>query len=432
MRAAVAPAFLACAVVVLAGCLEASPAAESVGLQGGVVAALPDGAVTVTWVSVGQGDAIVIRFPDAVAVVDAANRFHESFDPLIAHLAAAGITTVDAFFITHPDADHAGGCRAVFDAVDVRAFYHPGIAKDTATWERCLEGAALEGADVWTDEHLDPGDPLAISAHASVRLLHVDQSRTRDPNEGGLVLRLDHGGASLLLAGDIACGTEDAILARGFDVDVDALHVGHHGSAGSTCDPWLRATSPAIGIVSVGENAYGHPTPDALARLDAHGVAVYRTDVSGSVTLLSDGVAWRVAGFGGDVAAVPGGDPEPARTGDPAASGTGTTGSAGNMDALVVNASVDDAFPCQNADVTVTVHVTDAAGAPVGNASVTTEWSYRSTTSEEAAVTGPDGTAMLVRGIGRASVDHEVRVVVSAVSESGAGSGRTAFTPRAC
>jgi len=61
--------------------------------------------------------------------------------------------------------------------------------------------------------------------------------------------------------------------------------VGHHGSAGSTGDAWLRELRPRAAIVSVGANRYGHPAPSAMARLARAGAEVWRTDREGTVTV---------------------------------------------------------------------------------------------------------------------------------------------------
>ena len=70
------------------------------------------------------------------------------------------------------------------------------------------------------------------------------------------------------------------------DIDVDVLKVGHHGSKGSTSDELLDATTPRQALISAGKgNRYGHPTTETLSRLEARGIKVLRTDVSGTITV---------------------------------------------------------------------------------------------------------------------------------------------------
>ena len=61
------------------------------------------------------------------------------------------------------------------------------------------------------------------------------------------------------------------------------LLVGHHGSRYSTSGELLSAVTPEVGVVSVGNNSYGHPARDALLRLTDAGVSVYRTDLQGNI-----------------------------------------------------------------------------------------------------------------------------------------------------
>lgn len=61
--------------------------------------------------------------------------------------------------------------------------------------------------------------------------------------------------------------------------------MGHHGSKYSTCTKLLEATTPDYAFISVGINNYGHPTEEVLQRLYLYGVEVYRTDLSGNITI---------------------------------------------------------------------------------------------------------------------------------------------------
>src|SRR6185503_503709 len=78
------------------------------------------------------------------------------------------------------------------------------------------------------------------------------------------------------------------------------LKVAHHGSAGSTSAPFLRAIAPAVAVVSAGvDDPFGHPSAAALDRLAAAGVAVWRTDRDGAVTLRTDGRTVEASSFSG-------------------------------------------------------------------------------------------------------------------------------------
>src|SRR5437870_1139820 len=76
---------------------------------------------------------------------------------------------------------------------------------------------------------------------------------------------------------------------------VDLLKVGHHGSRTATSDEWLDELAPREAVISVGRNNhYGHPAPEVLERLARHGITVFRTDRSGTITFSTDGHGERV------------------------------------------------------------------------------------------------------------------------------------------
>ena len=71
---------------------------------------------------------------------------------------------------------------------------------------------------------------------------------------------------------------------------VRVLKVAHHGSRTSTSPELLAAWRPQVGVVSAGRNnPFGHPAPDVVARLQAAGVRLFRTDQDGEVTIETDG-----------------------------------------------------------------------------------------------------------------------------------------------
>jgi len=114
--------------------------------------------------------------------------------------------------------------------------------------------------------------------------------RRRGRNDDALVLRVDYGLVSFLLASDITAVTEAELVAARAPLAATVLKVAHHGSRGSSTAEFLRAVQPLAAVISVGvRNPYGHPSPDALRRLTDVGATVYRTDRDGAVVLETDG-----------------------------------------------------------------------------------------------------------------------------------------------
>ena len=98
------------------------------------------------------------------------------------------------------------------------------------------------------------------------------------------------GARRVLIPGDIEAAGEDWLVRTGTDITADVLVVPHHGSRSSSSQPFLAAVRPAVTVIPVGRNPYGHPHEEVLERYSADpAIAVYRTDEHGSVTFRSDG-----------------------------------------------------------------------------------------------------------------------------------------------
>ena len=220
-----------------------------------------DGRLRVSVLDVGQGDAIVVEGPDGrTLLVDAGaggpHRLDVGERVVAPFLWNRGVLRLTAVVVTHADTDHAGGIEAIRARFSVRE-----------AWD----GSA--------------GEPLALGG-ALVTALPTAVGR----NDGARVLRVDLGLVSILLTSDVERAGEHALIASGVPLGATALKVAHHGSRTSSSPPLLAAVRPSVALVSVGaRNSYGHPDPDVLARLEAVGADVYRTDQDGALLLETDG-----------------------------------------------------------------------------------------------------------------------------------------------
>ncbi len=129
----------------------------------------------------------------------------------------------------------------------------------------------------------------------AARVLHPPRSAGPPPREPhgnarSIVLDLSLGNVHVLLTGDLPAEEEARLAAAGGVPRGALLKVAHHGSRGSSAEPFLAAARPPAALVSAGaRNRYGHPHPETLARLDAVGSRVFRTDRDGALTLETDG-----------------------------------------------------------------------------------------------------------------------------------------------
>lgn len=247
-------------------------------------AALPDGRLHVSFLSVGQGDATLIRTPGGRNIlIDAGPG--EAVESLLPAELPFFDRRLDLAVLTHPHRDHLDGFLGLLTRYRIDALLLTGVRADSPQYERFVQlsqGKLRLIAVHDRDYELEPGLTLDVLwPQRALDGVPVDSSKL---NPTSTVLRLRYGKTALLLAGDIDAATERALLASGVDVDSTVLKVAHHGSRYSTADAFLSHVTPWVAVIMSGAgNSYGHPHSQTLSRLSAAGVQVYRTDTFGTV-----------------------------------------------------------------------------------------------------------------------------------------------------
>src|SRR6266566_5730860 len=252
--------------------------------------------LTVHFLDVGQGDAAALRTPNGRwIVIDGGPRTPE-WDAgrrvVVPFLRGQGVGRVAVLVATHGDADHLGGLPAVVEAFDPELVLEPGEPLGRPLYLEFLADVEASGAR-WHAARA--GDRIEVDG-VVLEVLSPDSLWMRlplDVNEHGVVLRVRYGTVRLLFQADAGLPVESRLV--GTVGRVDLLKVGHHGSRSATSDEWLDELEPRTAVISVGRhNNYGHPAPDVLARLARHGVTVFRTDQSGTITFSTDGHGERI------------------------------------------------------------------------------------------------------------------------------------------
>jgi competence protein ComEC len=246
--------------------------------------------LTLHFLDVGQGDAAVVRTPGGHWILVDAGPAGEGADAgrrvVAPFLERQGARSLSLAVVSHAHADHLGGLPAVMSRLPTRLVIEPGAAVADPRYTRFL-GGLLVGEVPWHPARA--GERFELDG-VRCTILHPMPGWSgwgEDVNEDSLVLLVEYGGFQALFAGDAGFPAEAAMLGRLRRVDL--LKVGHHGSRGSTGDDWLNALGPAVAVISLGRNDYGHPAPATLERLAAHGIAVHRTDREGTITVETDG-----------------------------------------------------------------------------------------------------------------------------------------------
>ncbi len=252
----------------------------------------PNNTLQVSFLDVGQGDAIYIRTPHGNDVLvdggpddSVIQKLHEvipSFD-----------RDIDMVVVTHPDKDHIAGLAQVFENYEVENFLHSEISSGTSFDVSLHDHAKIEPA--MNDILARRGERIILDKKYGVYMdiLFPDQDTSlfKDTNDASIVMRLVYGKTSFILNGDSPISVEQ-FLSRNDSKNIKStvLKLGHHGSQTSSSDEFLDRVKPEYAIVSAGKNnSYHHPNPAVVTRVQTRNIPILSTIESGTITFYTDG-----------------------------------------------------------------------------------------------------------------------------------------------
>lgn len=256
--------------LVLTGCLLA-------GLVGAIICSWIEPRLDdfrFTAVDVGQGQCLILQNDGKYYMVDCGgDTGDKAADKASQLLLSQGVFRLDGLIITHYDEDHAGGALQLLSRIPADKIYLPVIEG-----ENDIRGNLSQKYShkiQWVEEEL-------LLKEGDITVYPSDDRQ--DANESSLCILFQPADCDILITGDRSFDGELALMEQTDLPDLEILVAGHHGSRTSTSWELLDATRPEIAIVSVGaNNRYGHPTWEALERLNLFDCGVYRTDLEGTI-----------------------------------------------------------------------------------------------------------------------------------------------------
>lgn len=242
----------------------------------------------VHYIDVGQGDSIFIQSGEDTMLIDCGEIGKD--DKVKAYLDKLGITQIDYVIGTHPHSDHMGCMDKIVEYYDIGEIILPHIDESdmptTKYFERFLTAVENKGMKI-TEAELDRTIRVGNAKCEIIAPCSEDYSNANNYSVG---IIMTNGDNSFIFTGDAEKLAEKEMIESGKLQDIDVYKVGHHGSDTSSSEEFLEIIKPDIAVISCGEgNSYGHPCDITLENLSRYTDRIYRTDLSGSIVITSDG-----------------------------------------------------------------------------------------------------------------------------------------------
>ena len=239
------------------------------------------------FLNVGQGDSTLVEFPTGVQILTDAGPSKKVVGEL-GKILGEPDHYIDLAIITHPQLAHFNGFNEILERYEVGAFIVNGREVDLPEWKSLVAKISERKIPVII---LAATDKIK-NAENKIEILSPDQNfiQSGELNDTSLVELIQIKNLKLLLTGDIGQNVEKYLVKKlGSQLKTDILKVAHHGSKFSSSNEFLGVVNPKVAVIEVGDNRYGHPTPEAIQRLsEANILKILRTDQDGTIKTLTE------------------------------------------------------------------------------------------------------------------------------------------------
>ena len=253
----------------------------------------PPAELTVTAISVGQGESLLISLGRRHYLIDGGGLYGDRLDTgrqLVAPtLGRLGIHRLDAVILTHSHPDHAKGLLTILADIPC---------------QRLIVGAPLASDDpllpVLRDRQLPlevapPGwMPVFTANDVQLFLFRPPEAGDDDENDRSLAVYVRRKTQGALLTGDLGTKGMQSLIATPPPGPVTLFKLPHHGSQRSVPAPLMESLHPRIAFVSAGyQNRFGFPHPSIRAYLENEKIPLFRTDLEGTLRFTAFNENWR-------------------------------------------------------------------------------------------------------------------------------------------
>ena len=209
-----------------------------------------------------QSVSMIDVYGDSIFIKDSFDRCNilvdtgvpDDYDSVVQYLKGLGIKRIDYFIVTHEDNDHKGEREDIHNNFKViKEINSQSVLSDKVT---C----------------------------GTLQLSFYEFYKTySSKNNQSVVFQLEISNTTYLFTGDMESQKEQEFL-KLYDIDVDILKSGHHGSITSSTEEFLEnIQAEEVWISCYRRNTHNHPHEVIVERYEVRNMDIYRTDTMGTI-----------------------------------------------------------------------------------------------------------------------------------------------------
>lgn len=267
------------------------------------VLASPAPKLTVTFLDMGDGDAIFIEFPySGTMLIDGGRAGEENSrkNILATYLRNKGLSKIDAVLLTHSHSDHLGGVVSVLNNFRVSYLFDNGMESLSREWEDYRKVVNKRKIPY---RRIRAGEKIVGYPKTNIYVLHPPQrllaSRDAEINNNSVVLKIEYGNIAFILSADIEAEAIEELSKYGKNLKSTIIKIPHHGGdMGEGGRSFLEFVNPEVAIISTSGRAKSLLSYSRLlANLESFGTQLYSTDEYGAISVSTDGRTYSISGY---------------------------------------------------------------------------------------------------------------------------------------
>lgn len=240
--------------------------------------------LSITMLNVGQGLSVLLEFQGRYMLYDGGGRKSSSY--VVSYLKSHNVSEIDYMIASHYDEDHIAGLIGVLNTTQVNNIICPEYTADTRIYQSFINKVASSNTNVY---YAVRGNQFTFG-DVAVTVLNPSGYEQIDENNYSVAIRLSYGLFNCVITGDAEKKAEKEMLECGLPLEANLYIAGHHGSASSNSDEFIKAIRPEYAFISCGlGNDYGHPAEQTMEIFKDNNVEIFRTDLQNEVICSTDG-----------------------------------------------------------------------------------------------------------------------------------------------